>query len=234
MSETTDEKTPGMDEGAWEGPPIRLRRDFGDRDFAGIGHNVTLGAWGVPPAVRQAAMAVIAAEREEEDRRRALADHQAGYEHLLAELADQADEAAAVAELGKHDAKTKYLTARIPLAEQAKIQAWQDLASAVHASGAQWNEYLNRETPAALQAAWEAFGAFQRALQRLQEIDALKVRESILLDSGDAWEAAPRFERSQRNATIAAIFGGKDLGTEGRQFGAGELLKEYESALGAQ
>ena len=226
--EQTDEKHLDEEVGMWRGEPIVLVYD-GPQPPGGLTSTVVLPAEDVPPAVREAAAAVVTAQAERVQLSQELADRQPARQQLLAQLSQQPDRKVAARQLSEFDAETELLAAVLPAADQKVQTAWENFAGAVHSSGAAWNERLHAGAPGDVQTALEAGEVYLRAVSRLRQRERLLAREQILQPVGEAPPAV--FQRSQRGSTIDRIQQGASLGTEGEQYSLLGVVQEYQAAL---
>jgi hypothetical protein len=146
-SDPTDEKTPGREAaGIWEGEPLALYREWGDRLLHGwIGHNVRLPGRHVHPAVRQAAERVRSAQAERDELAQELAARAGEKAQLAHRLAQESGRAAgpervkAARQLTEFEAESNLIAALLPGAEQAVYAAWDALSAALGVYGAEWD-----------------------------------------------------------------------------------------------
>jgi hypothetical protein len=233
----TDQKTEERQEeakapaGVWEGEPLRLNRDgIGDNFWLGLVSNVTLPGKHVHPAVRESAEQVLGAQAELEQLRRKLAARAGEREQLMRTSRREADRASI---LQHFDSETEYLASfDVPEAEAGLYAAWESFAASLSLYGAKWDEYLY---PTGLRVAEEAVALLEQGLAKLAEaqlIDQLIVRTGIYhpdRSTPAAIEAAQ--DRWYRDASLATITGGQDMGAEGPRYGVIPLLLQYRSAF---
>jgi hypothetical protein len=229
---------PDDGQATWEGEPLTLVREFGDRLHHGwIPTTVYLPGTHVHPAVRQAAEQVLAAQAERVKLGQEIAARVPERDQLTQELAVDARNSgpgrvAAAHRLKDFDTETELLSILIPGADLAVRDAWDSLSAALAAYGGEWDAYLHLRGAEAVEALSEAVQTLQSALREVRLIDGLLAREGIVHQNPTTpGEIAVQFGRGQRSRWIETLYGGEDRGREGWHSGLFEIVASYRDAL---